>query len=320
MKIMVNAFDQNEQPYDRDPSQNTFAQFLVNSGLYESYEVSAANIHDLIDVINGNVRINIYCKECEESRIFSMKEVLFPFDNSRGELVMRSLGNELSQNQRVQELCETPGPGEQSVEKEWYWTNCQTKAYTRVMVFQYQCALNEQHYTDYVVRANGNIIIKIGQYPSVADLAFPELKDYKKILSKDDMREIRRAIGLYAQGIGVGSFVYLRRIFEHLIDSAKNTAISEGKFDEESYVKAHVDERIKMLKDYLPAMLVDNPVFYSIVSKGIHELSEEECTTYFPVLKDAIFVILRQWEQLRQEKEANAQLAASMAKIASKIK
>lgn len=320
MKIMVNAFDQNEQPYDRDPSQNTFAQFLVNSGLYESYEVSAANIQDLIDVINGNVRINIYCKECEESRIFSMKEVLFPFDDSRGELVMRSLGNELSQNQRVQELCETPGPGEQSVEKEWYWTNWQVQAYTRVMVFQYQCALNEQHYTDYVVRANGNIIIKIGQYPSVADLAFPELKEYKKILSKDDMREIRRAIGLFAQGIGVGAYVYLRRIFERIIDSAKNSAISDGKLSDEMYKNAHVDERISLLKDYLPEVLVENTVFYSIVSKGIHELSEEDCITYFPVLQEAIFMILRQWEQQRRENESRKRLTDSMSKIAGKIK
>ena len=57
---------------------------------------------------------------------------------------------------------------------------------------------------------------KIGQYPSVADLSFPELKDYRKVMSKDDDKELKRAIGLHASGIGIGSFVYLRRIFERI--------------------------------------------------------------------------------------------------------
>ena len=74
------------------------------------------------------------------------------------------------------------------------------------------------------------------------------------------------------------------------------------------------------MKNYLPEMLVDNPTFYSIVSKGIHELSEKECIEYFPVLQEAILMILRQWEQIRQEKEARARLSASMSKIATKIK
>ena len=117
MNIMSNVFDQEKEPYDRDPRKNTFSNFLVKSGLYESYEISKDNIQDLIDVLDGNVRINIYCKDCGEPRIFSMKEVLFPFENSKGDMRMISLGLELSHQQQLQEICATISPGEKRPEK-----------------------------------------------------------------------------------------------------------------------------------------------------------------------------------------------------------
>ena len=48
-------------------------------------------------------------------------------------------------------------------------------------------------------------MIKIGQYPSVADMEFPKLKEYDKVLTEEDRREMGTAIGLYASGVGVGS-------------------------------------------------------------------------------------------------------------------
>lgn len=59
---------------------------------------------------------------------------------------------------------------------------------------------------------------------------------------------------------------------------------------------------------------------YGIVSKGIHELSEEECLQFFPVLRDSIFMILEKWEEERRKTENEKKLAASISKIASTIK
>ena len=118
MKIISNVFDQDKEPYNRDPSKNTFSNFLLSSGLYESYEVSKDNIQDLIDVLDGNVRINIYCKDCGEPRTFSMKEVLCPFGNPQEEVSMGSLGKELLRQQHLQEMCAAPLPGEKSPETE----------------------------------------------------------------------------------------------------------------------------------------------------------------------------------------------------------
>lgn len=318
MKMMSNVFDQDKEPYDRDPSKNTFSNFLLSSDLYESYEVSKDNIQDLIDVLNGDVRISIYCKDCGESRVFSMKQMIVPFENSQGDMCMESLGEELLKQQITQKLCATSLPGEKSPEKEWYWTDCKTKEFTRVMIFQFQCTMNDQHYTDYIVRADGNKLLKIGQFPSVADLTFPELDEYKKVLPSTDRKEFGRALGLYAHGIGAGSYVYLRRIFERLLMKAKEIAGSA--INENEFSKAHVDEKITMLSDYLPNMLTSNPTIYGILSKGIHALSEEECLEYFPVLKECIYMILGEWEEMRKKKEQETALTSALSKITSKIK
>ena len=105
--------------------------------------------------------------------------------------------------------------------------------------------MDSTHHLDYIVLTDGNMLKKIGQYPSVADLSFPELKEYRKVMSKEDEKELKRAIGLFAAGIGVGSFVYLRRIFERIIVTASHKAIEEGKIEAEEFAKAHVDEKIR---------------------------------------------------------------------------
>lgn len=185
------------------------------------------------------------------------------------------------------------------------------------MLFQFQCAMNDHHYTDYVVRANGNTLVKIGQFPSVADLSFPELENYKKVISKEDRKELRRAIGLYASGIGAGSYVYLRRIFERMLMIARQNA--GDAIDDNTFNHARVNEKIMMIKDYLPNMLTSNSMIYGILSKGIHELSEEDCLTYFPVMKDCIFMILDEWEEYRRKNEKEKSVSAALSKIASTI-
>ena len=162
-------------------------------------------------------------------------------------------------------------------------------------------------------------MLKIGQSPSVADLSFPELKEFRKVVSADDLKELRKAIGLHAQGIGVGAFVYVRRIFERLIDKAKELAIADGNIDKTEYLESHVAERISLLKNYLPDTIVQNKTFYSIVSKGIHELSEEDCIAYFPVMREGIMLILRQWRAKQDEAETARKLATSLSKITANI-
>ncbi|MDE6340656.1 MAG: hypothetical protein K2K97_12890, partial [Muribaculaceae bacterium] len=96
-------------------------------------------------------------------------------------------------------------------------------------------------------------ISKVGQYPSVADFHIGQVRKYDKILTKDKMREFTKAIGLAANGVGIGSFVYLRRIFEHLVFEAFEIAKNKNEqFDIDSFNAARMNEKIQLLSGFLP--------------------------------------------------------------------
>lgn len=294
-------------------TENQFAHFLQNKGLYDKIEINQNNISDLISLIGGEVRIQEYCTGCKVNSVFTMNPIMTVLSNGYAPQYV-SLSEYLLKFQH------DLGIIKDSIEEKvnWKWKAPLTEEATHIFVFSFQCTMNPKHKIDYIVLAEGNCFKKIGQYPSVADLAFPELDTYKKIISATDRREFGRALGLYASGIGAGSYVYLRRIFERMLMQAKEMA--GNTIDEEDFRKAHVDERITMLSNYLPNVLTGNPTIYGILSKGIHELSEEECLAYFPVLKECIQMILGEWEELRKKKEQETALTSALSKITSKIK
>ncbi len=73
-------------------------------------------------------------------------------------------------------------------------------------------------------------------------------------------------------------------------------------------------ERIGMVGDALPPILVENKAaLYNVLSKGVHELSDDECRAHFPLMKTMIELILDQklaaQEKEKAEREARAELA-----------
>ncbi|MDR1699103.1 MAG: hypothetical protein LBR75_04705 [Prevotellaceae bacterium] len=147
-------------------------------------------------------------------------------------------------------------------------------------------------------------IIKVGQFPTVADFHITNIKQYKKLLPQEKLNEFTRAIGLSAHGVGIGSFVYLRRIFEYLISQAYEKAKLENTLSETDFSKARMDEKIDVLKSYLPNFLVENKTMYSILSLGIHELDENTCLAHFETLKVGIEIILdEQLDELRKKEK-----------------
>ena len=71
----------------------------------------------------------------------------------------------------------------------------------------------------------------------------------------------------------------------------------------------------------MPDFLADHPKLYSILSKGIHELSEDECLKHFPVVKVGIELILddkleilRRRQKLEEASEAIYQTGVQIGK------
>lgn len=215
-----NIFEDNKPKMPQN-ANNVFAEFLQTKGLYDSIEINEGNIDDLIVLVAGRVKIDCYCPTCKEMRVFSMASIPFALIDNSGNTFWHPLADELQNLQNMLKRGRiVSGPGEKQEKSEWMWSNWQTASATRIMIFSFVCAMDESHHHDYVVTTNNNQMTKIGQYPSITDLTFPELDIYKKVISPDDRKEFGRAIGLFASGIGAGSYVYLRRILERLLMQA----------------------------------------------------------------------------------------------------
>jgi hypothetical protein len=130
---------------------------------------------------------------------------------------------------------------------------------------------------------------------------------------------LKRAVGLTSHGIGAGSFVYLRRVFEFLLQDAFERAKSNSSIDEDEYNTSRVVEKIKLVKDYLPSFMSGNTQTYGILSKGVHELSEEECLKHFELMKETIICILEEALEKKEKEERIRKLSAEINKVVAEL-
>ena len=296
--------------------KNVFLDYLQYEGLYKKIQITEENIEQLIEFIGGECKISVYCPECREERVFSAESFRVHSDNEyiSGQVFVYNFQCGLERAHLV--------GGNDGVKnaKDWMLKNWSELEFPLTLMITLCCAMDSTHRLDYVILAYEKYLIKIGQYPSIATLSFSELDEYRHVMDDSVRKEFGTALGLFANGVGIGAYIYLRRIFETILLKASETAIDEGKIEKKAFNEAKVIDKIKMIKDELPETIVDNPVLYGIISKGVHELSEEECIEYFPVMKDSILLILNQWEKKRKEIATKKRLNASISKIASKIK
>jgi hypothetical protein len=228
-------------------------EFLIETPLYEIVEYDDDSLQQGWDVRHFNEVFDSYCPECNSHSIFE------PTANSLTGGINYVAGS---------------------------WVDC------GVFSINIVCTRNRDHKELFIFKSIGQTLQKIGQLPSIAALNLFDVKKYSKVLEKKYFRELTKAIGLVAHGVGVGSFVYLRRIFEFLIEESHLKASEHPSWDEESYKKARMNEKIEILSSELPDFLVENKSMYSILSKGIHELDENDCLKAFPIIKVGIEIIL----------------------------
>ena len=163
-------------------------------------------------------------------------------------------------------------------------------------------------------------IEKVGQYPSVADIHIAQVKQYKKVLGESYIKDFTKAIGLAANGIGTGSFVYLRRVFEHLVSEIAEETIKKGKVDRQQFETSKMDNKLKLLSDYLPEVIMENKNLYGVLSAGIHTLSEEDCLNYFSIVREVIELILDEREYARSMNEKKKRAKEKLGIIAGEVK
>lgn len=262
--------------------------FLQNS-LYQAEDFPANDLEIISNIFTfsdqAQLQFDCYCTECG-------KDSTFVFYHSSKK-----------------------SPGAYSPDNAWYLKSLQTKVYPYNFVFK--CQRNEKHFYYFSFVIKGRSVTKIGQYPSLADIEVAAIEKYRRVL-KNDYRDFSKAIGLHSHGVGVGSFVYLRRIFENLLEEKHQEKLNDDHWDEKKYQLSRMNEKISILKEELPEALVNNRGLYGIISKGIHELSEDECKKLFPDLQLAIELILDEKIYI-QEKLSKTKRVSSFVSNTAKI-
>lgn len=277
---MENLEEQNTEP-QIDPYLESPKAFHLEMPLYHDFDLSIGIIEEKIyELLSNQKTIDAYCIWCDKEGVFRAYDYLS--DN-----------------------ISTPR-----------WTT----RYDGLIGIEYRCTRNESHAYHIYYFKTGNFFTKVGQFPSVADFQIPQAEKYRKILGEEEYKELTRGIGLSAHGVGIGSFVYLRRVFENLIEEAHAQTQAENKnFSNDEYFKARMDKKIKIVKNYLPEFLVENRSLYVILSTGIHDLTEDECLQYFETVKIGIEQILDEKIIQKEKTDKAVKAREAIQKVHSKL-
>jgi hypothetical protein len=188
----------------------------------------------------------------------------------------------------------------------------QAKGFAKI---QATCARNGNHKLIVFLHIADGFVVKVGQWPSLADILLDELKPLRSALSREDGAELHKAIGLAAHGVGVGSYVYLRRVLERLISKTYDANKDAVGIVKEDFHRLRMPDKIETLRNYLPPFLVQHGEIYGQLSDGIHNLSEDACLGYFDILKGAVFMMLKQESTRRAEAKAEDELSRAIGAL-----
>lgn len=270
-------------------SKKNRQKILVEDPLYTEYDLENINDKNFTKFGIGEGSLDAYCPECKQKSVFHIKGKSYVRDDDVKEFINKRMIN-------ITAHCTRDSNNDYNL------LNFTNKCHGRL---------------EFCLFRSSNTLIKIGQYPSKAVLDFNSLDPlFSKELDETLRTELGKAIGLRAHGIGVGSFVYLRRIFEHLINEAHQRAKKRSDWNEEKYSNSRMSEKINLLSEFLPARLVKDSNLYGILSTGIHSLKEEECLQYFDLVLGAIKMILKE----RHEEKEYKKILSDLNKTSSEIK
>lgn len=233
----------------------------------------------------SDVRVECYCKECNSRRIFS-------FNNSR--IAMNSLLSESTPGSLTTGSTSIPHDSLESV-------------LPTIDFFSFHAMADCQHkMIIHFMKIDNETIMKIGQYPSIYDMN-EEInnKHFLKFLGKEYADYYKTACSLYSFNSCIGALIYLRRIFEKLLIDVFNDNKDEISIEFDEYKKLRIEDKIKKIKKFLPDIMQEQGfnTIYTKISDGIHNLTEEECSSIFPILKQGIEeILIERLEKMEKEK------------------
>lgn len=281
-------------------------RFILEDPLYSRYELEKVREEEILDLIAYKSfsdkifkleTIDSFCIECNKNTTFVSKTNSSEFISMlENDYIANNLRPEFKTN-LIEELSK-----QSTFVRKFY---CPSHKY------------ESSHELTFIFKIIKKTVVKIGQFPSLADLSRKQIDEYKT-LNKEIQSEFNTAIGLASHGLGIAPFVYLRRIIEnHILMPTIEELKLEKKVTDEQVYEADFKGRINLAKERLPEFLVENKTVYSILSKGIHSLKEEECKNIFPILRSAIEIMLDEYI-IREKKKNKSKLISEQLKKISR--
>ena len=125
---------------------------------------------------------------------------------------------------------------------------------------------------------------------------------------------------LAACGVGAVALVYLRRVFEWLIEEKHKECAKKPGWSEEAYEKMRVNEKIETLENEGKKIIPDElspikGILYGALGKGVHEVPEEECRKLLPSFRLAIEMILDEEIAAKERVKKVAELNQTIAQM-----
>jgi len=275
---------------------NTFLDpqtYFIEQGLYHENDISSNEEHNVFDLLHTSQSLDAHCLACERESVFK------PIENRPTFGSERFGGPRYIENLKDLGFDFTP--------------------FSYISIKKFICTRDDNHQLHFITLIQNDKYQKIGQYPSLKDLNITSIKGFKSILGASFFKEYSMAVGLHSHGVGIGAFLYLRRIVENfVIKPAHEEARLQPDWNESNYQNKRVKQRIAALKDHLPDYFITNSNLYSVLSKGIHELTEDECNKYFPVVNSVMKYILTELKEKSELDRSKIEMTKKLNNISSK--
>ncbi|WP_350343875.1 hypothetical protein PRVXT_000234 [Proteinivorax tanatarense] len=280
-------------------------------GLYVMY---SDEMNELLKFMNDRQKLHGFCPYCNKELVFNLTSV--------------EINSELLERKVCVLKYSAIGPEEyDSMERHKdYKCNERIELLKNYTYFNKKaiCTFDSSHIMNFFFKldisytgAKDSVTLtKVGQSPSYTEMNRHKHKKFSKVLKQiNSYDDYVKGDNLFSHDVGVGAFVYLRRILEKILlfkfndytkhkGEKKATSIHEFK-------NMEMEKKIKLLKGYLPKEFDNLKQVYGILSSGIHNLEEDSCKGYYPVLKTAIdLILLEQKESMEKEKLKNKNKSA----------
>ncbi|MHB1314271.1 MAG: hypothetical protein ACYCX2_02150 [Christensenellales bacterium] len=271
---------------------DNFESFVFDSILYDKMLLPEDD-KIIFEKFNGVFSKRVYCPFCSSESIFKFSEEII----SKSTYVRINYKNSISSMGFNSEPLNNQGL---------------IQIFTDLKFF---CTYNPKHVLRFCFVTDGNYIVKIGQYPKIADIKYPNKNKYDKLLGSYAI-EYKTSLQVASSGVGIGAFVYLRRVFEFLIDETHKKLTDKPDWDEDAYKKQSLKNKIKMCEKLIqifPDEVKQHKTkIYKVLSLGIHEQDEYECLEIYPILK---YIIERILDDKLREKEDDMKLKQALKQL-----